>query len=359
MRSSPWICALSALPVVLTVLPLTRTGRGYVRIWDFPRLQIAGLAMGALAAVQRVPNQAARKWLTAALGACALYQGRRICTYTPLHRKQVLDALNCSPNLRIRVLIANILMTNRQYDRLLRTIGDANADVICLVETDDEWECAMRPVEEKYTWKNKCPLGNTYGMLLYSRLPLVSTETRFLVQADIPSMRSVVKLRSGDELVLHCVHPRPPRPWTDSYARDAELVLVGKEVAADDRPALVVGDMNDVAWSYTTQLFQRLSQTLDPRVGRGLYNSFHADYIWMRYPLDHVFVSRDFTLVNLQRLPHIGSDHFPILVELAYTPRAQEMHETPEMQPTDHAEAADILQDAVEQDLRYSGDDQE
>jgi endonuclease/exonuclease/phosphatase (EEP) superfamily protein YafD len=196
-------------------------------------------------------------------------------------------------------------------------------------------------------------------MLLYSKLPLENTETRFLVQADIPSMRSVVRLRSGEEVVLHCVHPRPPRPWTDTYARDAELVMIGKEVEQDDRPTLVMGDLNDVAWSYTTELFQRLSQTLDPRVGRGMFNSFHADHLWMRYPLDHVFVSRDFTLVNLRRLPYAGSDHFPMLAELAYTPRAAEVHELPEMQPDDHAEAHDIIEDAKKRDLRYSGNAQE
>jgi endonuclease/exonuclease/phosphatase (EEP) superfamily protein YafD len=250
-------------------------------------------------------------------------------------------------------------MTNRQFDLILRQIEETDPDIVCLVETDEGWDTAMRGIEARYPHTNKCPLGNTYGMLLYSKLPLVHTETRFLVQADIPSMRSVVKLRSGDEVVLHCVHPRPPRPWTDTYARDAELVILGREVENDDRPTVVMGDLNDVAWSYTTSLFQRLSHTLDPRVGRGMFNSFHADHSWMRYPLDHVFVSKDFTLVSLRRLPHVGSDHFPIFVELAYTPRAAELHETPEMQPDDHAEARDIIEDAEERDLRYSGDEQE
>ena len=54
----------------------------------------------------------------------------------------------------------------------------------------------------------------------------------------------------------------------------------------------------------------------DPRCGRGMFNTFHADYPFMRFPLDHVFHSAALALVAMRRLPHIGSDHFPILVEL-------------------------------------------
>lgn len=328
-------------------------------MWDFPRLQIGGAALVALAAVQRLPRGRPRSVLSAALGGCALYQARKVYPYTPLHRKQVMNAAAPDPDRRLCVLIANVLMTNDRYDLVRRSIQDSNPDIVCLVETDRRWQQEMRPIEKEYPYRNHCPLGNTYGMLLYSRLPLSEVRTDFLVQNDVPSMRAVVRLLSGDEIVLYCVHPRPPRPWTDTYARDAELVIIGKAVAREQRPVLVMGDLNDVAWSYTTTLFQRLSGTLDPRVGRGMYNSFHADHLWMRYPLDHVFVTRDFTLVNLRRLPHAGSDHFPILVELAYTPEAVESHEAPEMHSEDHAEAREILEDAQERDLRSSGNDQE
>jgi hypothetical protein len=80
--------------------------------------------------------------------------------------------------------------------------------------------------------------------------------------------------------------PRPPVPPTPSYGRDAELVLIGREIDGASRPAVVAGDLNDVAWSSTTTLFQKISGTLDPRVGRGLYNSFHAKSPLLRFPLD-------------------------------------------------------------------------
>ncbi len=53
-----------------------------------------------------------------------------------------------------------------------------------------------------------------------------------------------------------------------------------------------------------------------PARGRHYINTFHADYPLLRWSLDHVFHSTDFALVRMQRLAHIGSDHFPVYVVL-------------------------------------------
>jgi endonuclease/exonuclease/phosphatase (EEP) superfamily protein YafD len=193
-------------------------------------------------------------------------------------------------------------------------------------------------------------------MLLYSRLELVESLTTFLVRDDTPSMRSVVRLRSGDEIALYCTHPRPPLPDTDTYGRDAELVLIAGKVDAEDRPSIVMGDLNDVAWSYTTTLFQRLSGTLDPRIGRGMYNTFHARHRLLRYPLDHVFHTPEFQLVELRRLQSAGSDHFPIFAHLQFEPHVPPPVEVPKVDAEDLENAAEILEDAEEEGVLDSSE---
>jgi endonuclease/exonuclease/phosphatase (EEP) superfamily protein YafD len=108
------------------------------------------------------------------------------------------------------------------------------------------------------------------------------------------------------------------------------MLILGHEIEGRDGPTVVGGDLNDVSWSYTTDLFQEISGLLDPRVGRGTYSTFHAEYIIFRYPLDHLFHSDHFKLVRLERLPYIGSDHFPVLVELQYEDGASHEQDAPE-----------------------------
>jgi endonuclease/exonuclease/phosphatase (EEP) superfamily protein YafD len=340
---------LAAVPLALTLMPLSSTGRGWVRMWDFPRAHIAGLTVVAGAAMhQWATRKPADRVLTGALAAALLYQVAKIVPYTPLYRRQVPSARNAPAEASVRLFVANVLQENRRSDLVLRAIRGAAPDVICLVETDARWARELAPLERDYRWVVRCPLENHYGMLLYSRLPLTACDTRFVVSEDVPSIRAVVQLRSGDEVTLYVVHPPPPLPGSPSYGRDAELVLTGREIAEHGKPAIVVGDLNDVAWSYTAQLFQRVSHMVDPRVGRGMFNTFHAEHPLARYPLDHVFHTRDFTLKSLRRLPYTGSDHFPIVAELAFSPSRKHEVPRPEPSPANLADAAEMVEDARE-----------
>jgi endonuclease/exonuclease/phosphatase (EEP) superfamily protein YafD len=219
---------------------------------------------------------------------------------------------------------------------------------VLTLETDDWWRERLEVLDQNYPFRLKQPQGNYYGLHFFSKLELRSPEVRFLLEDDIPSVRSSIRLRSGDWIEFYGLHPRPPQVKEDTETRDAELLMVGREIRADGRPSIVAGDLNDVAWSHTTRLFQRISGCLDPRKGRGMFNSFHANYPIFRWPLDHIFHESSFTLVHLERLPSIGSDHFPVFVELCYQPAAEAAQQTPEPAREDLEEARDRIEEGRE-----------
>ena len=115
---------------------------------------------------------------------------------------------------------------------------------------------------------------------------------RFLIEEDVPSMKVKIN-HHGQNVTLYFLHPKPPSPTENTYAkpRDVELTVVGEEIAETEGPIVVAGDLNDVAWSPTTRKFKKISGLLDPREGRGFFNTFHAKYPLVKWPLDHVFHS--------------------------------------------------------------------
>lgn len=337
---------VGCLLLLATALPHIRTDAWWIRVFDFPRLQIAVaiavVAMGFLF-YYRPGNRLESVFLVALL-AGAVYQSYRILPYTALVKPQVARESGCPAGAAFRVLSANVLMDNREAGRLLALVEAHNPDLVLAVETDDWWDKQLAALDSAYPFAIKHPLDNTYGMHLFSRLPLEDPEVRFLVEDDIPSMRTGVQLPSGAWITFYGVHPRPPQPQQDTAPRDAEILIVGKEAKNAARPAVITGDLNDVAWSHSTRLFQKVSGYLDPRIGRGLYATFHAKIPFFRWPLDHIFFEASFTLVRLERLGPFGSDHFPILAELCYRPPAQTYQEAPSSDSEDEVEAQETIE---------------
>jgi endonuclease/exonuclease/phosphatase (EEP) superfamily protein YafD len=339
---------LGWIAVAGTLAPFLRTDKWWIRLFDFPRPQL--LALGLLAAVGLLATQkldrmgAPTRALALLLLAACGYQMYRILPYLPVLSPQVLATSDESLRSPVSVLVANVLMSNRRAADFLDIVKREDPDVILAVETDDWWEKQLRPLETEYGYSLKCPLDNTYGMLFYSRLELVDSEIRFLLEDDIPSVFARIRLPGGELVDFYGLHPEPPSTFQDTGERDAELLLVGREASNASHPVIVAGDLNDVAWSHTTRLFQRTSGLLDPRIGRGMYNTYHADLPFLRLPIDHVFHSADFHLVEMKRLEYFGSDHFPIFIQLDLEPGAEERQPAPQADREDLEEAEEMIE---------------
>ena len=319
--------AVGGICLVATALPLLRQTAWWIRACDFPRLQIVGglgLSLAAELALPEPPDSRVSTIFKGVLGVALVYQFGRIWPYTPLHRKQVSKSSRRDDDHdhHLSLLVTNVLMYNRDASRCLGHIRHQRPDIVLAVETDDWWLSQLEGIKKDYPYTCLAPLPNTYGMLVFSRLPLVGPQMRYILDPDVPSFHGCVRLPNKVLVNMHFLHPKPPAPAEakTSARRDAELLIVGRLIEEHDGPTIVAGDLNDVAWSHTSELFRRLSHLLDPRVGRGLLSTFHADYPLLRWPLDHVFHSSHFRLQRLERLASIGSDHFPIFIRLSYEP---------------------------------------
>jgi endonuclease/exonuclease/phosphatase (EEP) superfamily protein YafD len=306
--------------IAATVLPMWRTTRWWVRLCDFPRFQIAILALTVLILMPLTlgPLTAAELALFIAVALAALWQISWIWRYFPGAPLEVpsSDAGPITPG-RFALLTTNVLQDCRDASALLQIISDADPDLTLAVETD-EWWCSRlsEALRTRYPYGLTYPLSNGYGMALFSRLELIQPTIRFLIDDAIPSIKTGVKLKSGAVIDLYGLHPQPPAPLQDSTERDIELVRVGVEIKSGGRPSVVLGDLNDVAWSPTTEEFARAGDLLDPRRGRGFFNTYPAQIPGLRYPLDYVFHTKHFSVSTMRVLPRTGSDHLPLTATL-------------------------------------------
>lgn len=338
----------TAFIVIATLLPMSKNSHWIVRGMDFPRLQIAIIAAGLLMFDIAVLDLSSFiSWLIiAAATFCLVWQLTWVLPYTCFWRKEVLSSIDNNPARLLSIITANVLQTNKNSGALIERVNEYQPDVLVTLESDVWWEKQLEVVEKEMPYSVKCPLDNLYGMHVYSRLPFIKEKISFLVEDGIPSIHLCLELRTGDLVNMHFVHPAPPSPTEneESAERDAELIIIAKSVAETDKPVIVTGDLNDVAWSRTTHLFRKISGLLDPRVGRGMYNTFHAGIPFLRWPLDHLFHSSHFTVKNIKRLPSIGSDHFSLFTVLVFNPTKSQQQEGIDPNKQDYRVANEMME---------------
>ena len=344
-----WLAGLIAFVTIWGWLPLDNW---WVRGVEFPRIQI--MILGIIAWVGMLvfgSEWQLGQWLLfIVLSITLAFQLRMVLPYTKLWKKEVKNAKD-KPEVQecqLKIMVSNVLTSNDETQKLVDLVKDKQPDILITLETDKKWETALNQIEADYPYTVKVPLDNLYGMHLYSKLELINPEVKYLMIDDIPSIHTQMRLQGGQIIWLYCLHPMPPSPTEadKSTTRDAELLMVGKHIKENNQTAILAGDLNDVAWSKTTRRFQRISGLLDPRIGRHFINTFHVKYPFLRWALDHIFHSACFTVVDIKRMPSIGSDHFPVMTTLQYEPEQASKQQS--NAPTEKAEDVKEAKNTIE-----------
>ena len=351
---------LAGLVIFASVWGLLPLDHWWIRGVDFPRIQILFIGLASLICLLILTPQwhMAEIALTLALIGAIGFQLRMILPYTRLWKQEVRQAIPMANPVQVKLMVSNVLTPNNNTQALVNLVKQKQPDILITLESDQKWEDALSVIEPDYPYSVKVPLDNLYGMHLYSKLELIDPEIKYLLIDDIPSIHTQVRLTNGEVIWLYCLHPMPPSPTEadKSTTRDAELLMVGRHINENNQTAILAGDLNDVAWSKTTLMFQRISGLLDPRIGRFFINTFHVKYPILRWALDHIFHSPCFTLVDIERLPSIGSDHFPVMTTLQYEQcaEAEQAENATEASAKDKQETAAKIEEGKEEGERLS-----
>ena len=309
------------ITIILVLIPLIAVNYWWIRIFDFPHLQLTLLTLVAILIyfIRFDVKSLGDYFFVLVMLSGFIFQLIKIFPYTGLASYELLSAEHKRSDSKLKIFTSNVYQKNNQIDKVVKEAKRHNADVMLFTETHQWWiDQLSNSFDESYDYQIKVPLDNTYGMYMLSRLPIVDAEVKYLVDDSIPSIHGFLKLRNQKLVKLHAIHPTPPMPQENpmSTERDAELMKVALESRDSDKPVIVMGDFNDVAWSQSTKLFQQVSGLLDMRKGRGFYNTYSAESMLLRWPLDHLFISSDFRYGSMERGKNVGSDHFPFVATI-------------------------------------------
>lgn len=354
LKMKLFLQVFGAVAIILTLFPFIPVDHWSIRVFDFPHLQLTLLTMLALLTYfLRFDFRSIRDYLfVVALSACFIFQGMKIYPYTAFAKYEVHNA-SIDNDDTFSIYTANVLQDNENVASVINDTELFDADIVLFTETNAKWiKSLTERFDKMYSHKIEVPEENTYGMLLFSKYRLEEEKIRFLVEDTIPSIHTKLVLPSGKKIQLFAIHPTPPTPQHNpsSGDRDAELMKIAKLSRNSKYPVIVMGDFNDVAWSETTSLFQKFSGLLDLRKGRGFFSTYNAKSWIMRWPLDHIFTSPGFRVMDVQLGDKTGSDHFPFFTKLSLEPELASEQRLPSPTDEEIEEAFEQIENEKEDD---------
>ena len=339
------IYLVSGLLILLSVLPFIRNQHWIFRVPEFMKIQILILQSAIVAASFFLVEHTAVFWtVTAIQVGLMVYHAYLLIRYTKFYRKNKVSKSGTSSD-KISIISANVYQFNTDYQRFHKIIEKYQPDIFVTFESNSDWEKANRKLEKDYPFSHKVTLENTYGMHFYSKFEPAKIKTHFFVADDIPSIEALFQTDDGFEFEIFAVHPPPPSPTEESTSkeRDGDLLSVAKKIKDRNRPTIVIGDFNTVAWSTTSILFRKTSGLIDGRIGRGILSTFHAKYWFFRVPLDLFFHSKEVFIDELKTLEYFGSDHFPIYCEFQLNKTDKEQESDVKTATAEESQEADEL----------------
>ena len=268
---------------------------------------VAFYFLGACLATLMLLWMRERRWggLTAAI---ALVYGVLLLPYIPIRWNDSSETRN------LRIMSANVLTENHDYNRFLDSVRRVNPDIIAMQEVNESWVKQLVALESEYPYSKKSPRSDSFGIALYSRLPFEHLAIDYIQPYNLDSITA--SLRINETIVhLRVAHTLPPGNRDYASGRNAQLAFIAAW-ARERTSCIVVGDLNTTMWSPYYRDFIRQSRLINTRNGRGILGTWPSWLGPLALPLDHILVSESIGTISCAHAPRTGSDHVPLVADL-------------------------------------------
>jgi len=275
------------------------------------RLQYLGILMAGGAVFLL-----AREWIWA--GTAGLFAIVNAASILPFYDPPLPPPAGEAP---LRVLVFNLLSYNSHYRQVQDYLRAQSPDLLLLLEVDSAWARALGELSPQFPHQFQAPREDNFGIAILSRIPFDDVRSLDLSPIGIPSIEAQVQW-GGHSIVIVGTHPVPPGGAAAARLRDGQLSDLGRRLGGRAGPRLLLGDLNATAWSHPFQQLLRDSGLRDSMRGFGLQPTWLGPFGLFRLAIDHILVSPEFTVCRREVGPGLGSDHRPLIAELALPRRS-------------------------------------
>lgn len=201
------------------------------------------------------------------------------------------------------ILSYNINFENQHKDYEIDFLLQNNADILALSEIGgSEWKSQLHTLKQHYPHNCGHDIDSPFAMQILSQLPLIACEVHFVdiypfIRAVLPQNRSIF-----------LIHPPPPINKELAHDRQEYFHQTATFIANEANPVIVVGDLNNTAYS---PIYRKFIQTAQIKDALAIAT---ASWKPLLLPIDRVLY-RNIEVVA-KPLSWQYSDHRPILTKM-------------------------------------------
>jgi endonuclease/exonuclease/phosphatase (EEP) superfamily protein YafD len=221
---------------------------------------------------------------------------------------------------KFSILQFNVLYSNDELAASIPWIIEQNADIVILQEINKARALELEALKKHYNWSQiKLNSGReAFGMAIFSNLPV--TKFDYIDLGESWNYYTLTELLVGGiKLHLYEIHTASPKNVDFYRKRNGELAKMTEILAKDETPyKLLVGDLNTTVYSPEFSNILTLANLHHAQQG------YHLEGTWpsifpapLRIGIDHILASKQIKIENRAVKMYQGSDHLPVVTNLA------------------------------------------
>lgn len=222
---------------------------------------------------------------------------------------------------RFKVLLFNIGRANGWIASVSDMARESGADIVVFVEATPHIVRRLQSLSAIYPYRFDCIGYEQCDIAIFSRTRLSSPAVRATADPERSPVVQIETQVAGCRMKLFATHLTRPFPNRPYWAQRAQAEEVAGDVAAWPGAKLVLGDFNAAPWGYVMRM---IAERGNVRILTGAGGTWHSRLPpQLRIPIDHMLAGPGLSFVSRRVLPKIGSDHLPVLAEIAVTDPGQ------------------------------------